>query len=90
MNIHAASNVGTRMMEGANPHPPQAFKPAGSPRWVRAAWLMQPCRSSDRTSKTFPFAGSGLACRHAVIRYRQPGQLDGNRERREHRQQGIG
>ena len=41
-------------------------------------------------SKLFPFSGDGLGCSHAVIRYRQPGQLDGNRERREHRQEGTG
>ena len=58
------------------PGPRQAVRP-GTP-------------SSAGASKTFPFSGSGLASSHAVIRYRQPGQLDGSRERGEHRQQGVG
>src|SRR6266571_3744852 len=31
----------------------------------------------------FPFRGDELTSRHAVIRHCQPGQLDGDRERRE-------
>ena len=53
--------------------------------------MAEPDRAEpDRTAKAFPFQAGGLTCRHAIIRYRRSGQLDGNRERREHRQQGIG
>src|SRR5580765_8226260 len=47
-------------------------------------------RNSWFVLKIFPFSHHGLTCSHAVIRYRQPGQLDGSRERSEYVQERTG
>jgi hypothetical protein len=42
MDVHAARIVAVRMMDGAEPKPPQTFKPAGLPALVRAELVMHP------------------------------------------------
>jgi hypothetical protein len=42
MVVHAASLAAVRMANGAKPQPPQTFKLAGFPVWVRVEWVTQP------------------------------------------------
>jgi hypothetical protein len=42
MDVHAVSIVVARMIDEGKPQPPQSFKPADVPAWVRAECVMQP------------------------------------------------
>ena len=42
LEVHTASIVVVRLMDGAKPQPPQTFKPADCLRWIRAELAMQP------------------------------------------------
>src|ERR1035438_9843140 len=68
--------IGLRVMYTGKPQPPQTFKPAGPPAWVRAELAMQPLSGLEivRAGCATP-SGSGAALEMCAPRARL-GRLD--------------